>query len=71
MLDAAENTAPVAAIQSLVNDSVDFDINFVSAEYPVVDAAKQIEKPALFSHRRQGRLVSVSPGFGFVRRHAA
>jgi hypothetical protein len=71
MLDAAKNTTPVAAIQGLVNDSVDFDINFVSAEYPVVNPSEQIEKPALFSHGRQGRLVSVSPGFGFVGRHAA
>src|SRR6185295_6124060 len=70
MLDTGEHTAPVTTVQSLVNNSVDFYINFVAAENSVVDATKQIEKPALFSHRRLvGAFVSLSPGFGLVRRH--
>jgi len=71
MLDAGENTAPVTTIQSLVNNSVDFYINPVAAQDPVVDSTQQIEKPALLAHGGlAGGIRAISPCFGFVVRHA-
>ena len=78
MLDAGENAAPIAAVQSLVNNSVDFDIHSFAADDPVVDAAKEIEQPALVEdawvrrsrRTRQGvvyRIVA-TPCFRFVHR---
>ena len=72
MLDTREDAAPVATVDSFVNNSTNLYINSIATEYPVVDAAEQIEEPALFPHRRiAGRLLGVSPCFGFVVRHGA
>ena len=78
MLDAGEYAAPVAAVQSLINNSVDFDVHSFAADDPVVDAAKEIEQPALVEdtgvrrsrRTRQGvvyRIVA-TPCFRFVHR---
>ena len=70
MLDAGEDAAPVTTVKSLINNSVNFYINLVAAENAIVDATKQIEKPALLSHgRRAGVFLTISPCFGFVMRH--
>lgn len=71
MLDAGKNTAPVATIKSLVNNSVNFYINPIAAKDPVVDSTQQIEKPALLAHGGlAGGILAISPCFGFVVRHA-
>ena len=71
MLDAGENTAPVTTVQSLVNNSVNFYINSIATQDPVVDATQQVEKPALLAHGRFARgVLAISPCFGFVVRHA-
>src|SRR5215213_829797 len=70
MLDACEDAAPVATVDCLINYTTDFHINPVATQNPVVYAPEQIEKPALFALRRVTvRLVTVTPGFGFVLRH--
>lgn len=72
MLDTGEDAAPVTTVDGFINNSADLYVNSIPTEYSVVDAAKQIEEPALFPHRRiAGRFVSVSPCFGFVLRHGA
>ena len=71
MLDTGENTAPVTTIQSLVNNSVNFYINPVAAQDPVIEPTQQIEKPALLAHGGfAGGILAISPCFGFVVRHA-
>ena len=70
MLDAGEDTAPVATIQSFINNSVDFDINSIAAENLVIDTSEEIEKPALLAHGRAASgILTDSPCFGFVVRH--
>ena len=72
MLDPGEDRPPVTTVDSFINNPTNLYINSITTEYPVVDAAKQIEEPALFPHRRiAGRLAGVSPCFGFVLRHGA
>jgi hypothetical protein len=67
MLDAGEDAAPVTTVDGFINHSANLYINSIATEYPVVNAAEQIEEPALFPHRRiAGRLLGVSPCFGFV-----
>ena len=72
MLDAREDAAPVTAVDSFVNDSSHLDINFVTAQDPIIDPAQQIQQAALLPHRGLAvRVLTVSPGFGFVMRHGA
>src|SRR5687767_2993106 len=76
MLDAGKYAAPVAAVQSFINNSVNLDIDSLAADYPVVDAAKEIQQPALVEdawvrrRRRTGFVCRVvePPCFGFVHR---
>ena len=49
MFDARENTAPVTAVKSLINNSIDLYINSVAAEDFVINAAKQIEQTTLLT----------------------
>jgi len=70
MLDAGEDAAPVTAVDGFVNDSSHLDINFVTAQNPVIDPAQQIQQTALLPQRRfAAGVLIVSPGFGFVMRH--
>ena len=72
MLDAGEDAAPVTTVDSFVNDSSHFDINFVATQNPVVYPAQQIQQAALLPHRGLAvRLLTIAPGFGFVMRHGA
>jgi hypothetical protein len=72
MLDAGEDAAPVTAVDGFINYSSHLDINFVTAQNPIIDPAQQIQQAALLP---QGGLavgmLTVSPAFGFVMRHAA
>jgi len=70
MLDAGEHATPVAAVDSLVNHAFDFHVDAIAAEDAIVDAAEQIEQPALFARCRIGSGL-ITPGFGLVLRHAA
>ena len=72
MLDAGEDAAPVTTVNRFVNDSANFDINFVATQNPVVYPAQQIQQAALLPHRGLAvRLLTIAPGFGFVMRHEA
>ena len=72
MLDAGEDAAPVTAVDCFVNDSSHFDINFVATQNPVVYPAQQIQQAALLPHRGLAvRLLTTSPGFGFVMWHGS
>src|SRR6185503_3884682 len=75
MLDAREYTAPVTTVEGFVNDSIDLDVDALPADDFVVDAAEQIEQPALFEdvrtrrRRRTGEIfVVATPCFRFVHR---
>ena len=84
MLYAREDAAPVTAIESLVNDSADFNINSVPAENFVVYPTQQFQESALISHIRIGMgsvkpskhvlfsretVFVILPCFGFVLKH--
>src|SRR6185369_10791730 len=44
MLDARKHAAPVAAVNRLVNNSADLNINSIATQNAVVNAPEQIEK---------------------------
>jgi len=55
MLDAREYAAPVTAVQSFINNSVDFDIDSFAADDLVVNSTKEIQQTALVMHARVRR----------------
>src|SRR5215217_1510563 len=70
MLDAGEDAAPVTTIDRFVNDAAHFYINPVATQNPVIDPAKQIQKPALLPLRGVAVwLPTISPCLRFVLRH--
>ena len=82
MFDARENAAPITAIESLVNDPADFDVDSVPFYDFVIYSTQQIQDQALISHigmgsvtpsehalfRRETAIV-ISPCFGLVLQH--
>src|SRR6267378_3955306 len=54
MLYACKDAAPVAAIESPVNDSADFKINSVPGQNFIIYPAEQFEQSRLISHIRNG-----------------
>ena len=72
MLDAGEDAAPVTTINRLVHNAANFYINSIATQNSVVNAAEQIEQPALFPHRGLAvGLLIVPPCFRFVLRHGS
>ncbi len=84
MLDACKHAAPVTAIESLVDDSADFNINPVPTQNFVIYQSQQFQKSTLISHIRicMGRLklrksalfspaivFVISPLLGLVLKH--
>ena len=84
MLNARKDAAPVSAIECLVNDSADFNINSVPAQNFVIYPAQQFQDEAPIVHIRiwmgtaksSERLIFsretvfvTSPSFGLVLKH--
>ena len=84
MLDAGKDAAPVSAIESLVNDSADFNIDSVATEDFVVYPAQQFQDEApivniriwMGTRKPRERLILqtktifvTSPSFGLVFEH--
>ncbi len=81
MFDTSKNAPPVTAIESLVNDSANLDINSVPAQNSVIYPAQQFQESTLISdiRMRSGSVkwiewmlitrecvVIIPPCFGFV-----
>ena len=82
MLDAGVNAAPVATIQSLINDAANLYVDPVTLYDFVINLAQQFQNQTLISHIRicsvtpseqtlLGREIAlaISPGLGFVLPH--
>jgi len=74
--------APITAIESLVNDPADFNVNSVTFYDFVIYATQQIQDQALISHIRMGSVapskpalfrretaIVISPCLGLVLQH--
>src|SRR6266850_6856022 len=60
MLYTGKHTAPVRAVESLVNDSTGFNIHSIATQNFVIYPTKQIQQSALIQHVRAG-MGSVGP----------
>src|SRR6266542_567468 len=52
MLDARKHAPPITAVESLVNDATDFEINTIPGQNLVIYLTQQFQQSALIPHIR-------------------